>query len=190
MDNIHQTHANEFEADATQDYKDATTIKDLVKEFIDRKGYTPDCFKRLDISNDLEREVIEFLESKHLLILSDSVYESICYNLLEKKDNYNGWSNYETWLLRLNLDNDYGLHQMMQEIVNDFIEDFELSETEYQEDKHYYICNLDDIIRDHLEELFWIEEHNIFKICDTWTYRDWQEINWYEIAESYLDDIN
>ena len=103
---------------------------------------------------------------------------------------YNGWSNYETWLLILNLDNDYGLYQMMQEIVNDFIEDFELSGEGYQEDKHYYICNLDDIIKNHLEELFWIEEHNIFKICDTWTYRDWQEIDWYEIAESYLDDIN
>ena len=92
---------------------------------------------------------------------------------------YNGWTNYETWLLRLNLDNDYGIYQATHEWFK------EADTTDINE--HLY--ELVDNFKEWLEELFFIEEYNIYKICDTWTFRDWQEINWHEIVKSYLEEV-
>jgi len=94
---------------------------------------------------------------------------------------YNGWTNYETWLLKLNLDNDQGTYTMCQEWFKD---NYKLSETE-QPDTY----EIADSFKEYLEELFWIENHNIYKICDTWTHRDWQEINWIEITEAYISEM-
>lgn len=93
-------------------------------------------------------------------------------------EKYNGWTNYETWLLKLNLDNDEGTYNMM----NDFVREWRTGhsiEDEYE---------LGEAIKDYLEETFYIEEHQIYKICDVWTTRDWHEIDWPEIAKAYLDE--
>jgi len=87
---------------------------------------------------------------------------------------YNGWTNYETWLLKLNLDNDYGLYQMCNEY--------------FEESKDIGKYELSQMFKEYLEELFFIEEHNIIKLCDTWTWRDWEDINFFEIVGSYLED--
>lgn len=86
----------------------------------------------------------------------------------EADNKYNGWTNYETWLLKLNLDNDQGTYNLCQEWFN---ENYEITETEKPDT--YEIA---DQFKEYLEELFYIEEHSIYKICDTWTHRDWQEI--------------
>ena len=91
---------------------------------------------------------------------------------------YNGWTNYETWLLRLNLDNDYGVYQATQEWFK------EADTTDINE--HLY--ELIDNFKEWLEGLFYIEDYSIYKICDTWTFRDWHEINWHEIVKSYLEE--
>lgn len=94
------------------------------------------------------------------------------------EEGYNGWRNYETWLLKLNLDNDHGTYSMMIDMVHDLLEG--------NEDCDAY--DLGQAIKYNLEGLFYIEEHNIYKISDVWTTRDWAEIDWSEIAQAYIDD--
>ena len=97
------------------------------------------------------------------------------------EEKYNGWTNYETWLLKLNLDNDYGIYTMCQEWFKD---NFKVSETERPD--NYEISVL---FKEFLEEIFYIEDHSIYKICDTWTHRDWQEIDWIEITDAYIEEL-
>ena len=33
------------------------------------------------------------------------------------EEEYNGWTNYETWLLALNVDNDQGLYSIARDII-------------------------------------------------------------------------
>lgn len=88
--------------------------------------------------------------------------------LCNYEETYNGYSNYETWLLCLNIDNDQGLYNSINETV----------ETNKSEDDY----ELGEIIRKNLEELCWVDTYNIYKISDTWTTRDWHDINWREVA--------
>ena len=37
--------------------------------------------------------------------------------------------------------------------------------------------------------MFYIEEYDIYKICDAWTSRDWAEIDWNDIAETWTEDV-
>lgn len=89
-------------------------------------------------------------------------------------EEYNGYTNYETWLLCLNVDNDQGLYESINDLVN---ENSNINET-YQ---------LGDLIREYIEEIAWIDDIGIYKICDTWTQRDWQEIDWIEVTETRLE---
>ena len=65
-----------------------------------------------------------------------------------------------------------------------FKDNYTISETEKPDT--YKIA---DLFKEYLEEMFYIEEYGIYKICDTWTFRDWQEINWIEIVEAYISEI-
>lgn len=91
-----------------------------------------------------------------------------------KNEEYNGYTNYETWLLCLNIDNEYNLYNAVRDIVA------------YGEEKDNY--ELGELIKEYLEEMFYSEEFQVYKICDTWTLRDWQEINWTEVAETRRGD--
>lgn len=87
---------------------------------------------------------------------------------------YNGWANYETWLLYCNLSNDQGLYDMIEEYyMSHYEEDIELE----------YIDG--ELFQEYLEEMFFIEQYNIYHICDSWTIRDWNEINFKEVLESF-----
>jgi len=94
---------------------------------------------------------------------------------MEHKE-YNGWYNYETWLLALNVNNDHGLYDARREMVKEGTE------------KNMSVQEIADILKDWLEELSHIDEHGIYKLSDSWTYRDWSEINWDEIAEAWIAD--
>lgn len=85
------------------------------------------------------------------------------------EEGYNGWKNYETWLMNLNLTNEEGLYHSIIELLKETEgkKDYERAET----------------LKDWVEEAFWVDEHNIIKICDTWTTRDFQEIDWIEIVK-------
>lgn len=87
---------------------------------------------------------------------------------------YNGWANFETWLLNLNLTNDYGLYNMVEEYyMRNFEQNDEITWSDADDFKEY------------LEEMFFVEQYNIYYICDTWTFRDWNEINFKEVLEGF-----
>ena len=87
---------------------------------------------------------------------------------------YNGWTNYETWLLYCNLSNDYGLCNMLEEYyILNFEQDDEITYSDGDDFKAY------------LEDMFFVEQYNIIHICDTWTLRDWNEINFKEVLEHF-----
>ena len=88
-------------------------------------------------------------------------------------EGYNGWVNYETWLLALNVDNDQGLYESTRELI--------------KKTKDLEVYDAAKEIKDYLEELAYNEECGIYKICDSWTQRDWDEINFSEILKSWRD---
>ena len=76
---------------------------------------------------------------------------------------FNGYSNYETWMLCLNLDNEEGLYHAYRNT--------EMTAEELQEE---------------LSEVF--ECENGYKICDFWSFREWPRIDWEEVRETRQDE--
>ena len=90
------------------------------------------------------------------------------------EEGYNGWTNYETWLLALNVDNDQGLYNL----TRDFI----------KKTKSKDVWDAAKELKEQLEEITYNEECDIYKICDNWTQRDWNEINFNEIVKSWREE--
>lgn len=90
---------------------------------------------------------------------------------IRKDTEYNGYSNYETWLMSLNLDNDQFLNSELMRIANSSKDTYDKAGE----------------LKDWIESEFSNDELGIIKVCDTWTNRDFQEIDWSEIIESHLD---
>ena len=81
---------------------------------------------------------------------------------------YNGWTNYETWLLALNLNNSQATQEQALEIAKN-------SKT-YEE------------FKTQIEEICYNEEKELYEIEDRWLNRDWEEINFYEVWNSFKED--
>lgn len=104
----------------------------------------------------------------------------------QPSNKYNGWTNYETWNLKLNLDNDYGTYKMMNQFIDDYIRAHHYEGISTMNDSDIY--HLADSIKDYLESLFYVEEFNIYKIVDSWDTRSWFDIDFIEIARAYLEE--
>jgi hypothetical protein len=103
-----------------------------------------------------------------------------------KKCEYNGWYNYETWLVSLWIDNDRSYHerQVMAQEAWDAAESNEISTRE--EDACYSLA-------DRLKT--WISEEDNPLIDQSSLYADLlnhalSEVNWYEIAEHFIEDVD
>jgi len=81
-------------------------------------------------------------------------------------EGYNGWSNYETWKLALNIDNDEGL---------------------YNESRSRAWTPGE--LRDWLEEAFAFQDVG-YKICDFWSFNEWKEIDFDEVADYLTEGYN
>lgn len=92
----------------------------------------------------------------------------------EMDESYNGWVNYETWLLALNVDNDEGLYDITRDLIKR-TKDMDLYEAAKE-------------LKEQLEELTYNEEWAVYKICDNWTQRDWNEIDFNEIVENWREE--
>ena len=90
------------------------------------------------------------------------------------EETYNGWTNYETWLLALNVDNNQGLYETARDLIKR-TKDLDVYEAAKE-------------MKDYLEELTYNEECSIYKICDNWTHRDWHVINFSEIVKSWREE--
>jgi len=76
---------------------------------------------------------------------------------------YNGYTNYETWKLCLNLDSDESLYNYYKNYKGDCID-----------------------LKDEIEHAFEVE--NGYKIEDFWSYNEWKEINWEEVLETRKEE--
>ena len=99
---------------------------------------------------------------------------------MESKD-YNGWTNYETWLVALWIDNDPGTYERRREMAT---EAYEANE-----------CDRDAASRDLAEELkVWVEEE-LAPTPEPGLLSDLVgaalgEVNWDEIASNYIEEVN
>ncbi len=109
-------------------------------------------------------------------------------------EKYNGWTNYETWSVSLIIDNDEGLHtfknETMEEIWNN------TDDTDTLEER---TAEAEQAAADWLEN--WITDEEFSKVFGMQSYGTptlggqllgaaLSEVNWREIAEHYIADVD
>lgn len=97
---------------------------------------------------------------------------------LEGRDKeYNGWTNYMTWDVALNIDNE----QYFQEETYRAIKEGEINNSD--ELKDWFKQNLEDSGN-------YNEDFHSYKLSDAWSERELDDdVNWYEIYETYKENI-
>ncbi len=91
---------------------------------------------------------------------------------MREEEKYNGWVNYETWLLDLILTNDQELELKTKAAIRNF------------GDKTVY--EKADLLKHYIEENYFVEQYGIIRVdCESWTYRDFQEIHFEEIIRAF-----
>ena len=91
------------------------------------------------------------------------------------QETYNGWTNYETWLVNIWVDNDKKLYFIMKEILNSY--DWE--------NKTYELSKV-------LQELYEKQAENIglkVGLMSDLLNGALSAVNWYELAEHYITDF-
>lgn len=98
-----------------------------------------------------------------------------------KNEEYNGYTNYETWLMSLHIDNDQYTKQKTQEIANEIMKNDEVE----QQDKKYEIA---DQIKEEMEGLIWTEldQSETHALIKDLTNAAWQNVDWKDIAENKI----
>lgn len=94
---------------------------------------------------------------------------------------YNGWTNYETWNLALWFDNDQGLYSMRSEAADDYAKS--------NDDKDDAAREMADWLKSQVED-----EQILGVLPESGFLADMvnaalSEINYYEIAEHWIDDV-
>ena len=97
---------------------------------------------------------------------------------------YNGWTNYETWAVKLWLDDDEGTYRLMREITHDAMA--EPNEYDWEKDDDHALRVISDRVKDY------IEDQNPLNDSAS-VYTDLlngaiSEVNWWEIAQAMIDD--
>lgn len=104
---------------------------------------------------------------------------------------YNGWTNYETWVVKLWLDNDQGSYDYWREQAIDCWDVAEdKSPNQFMNRADNAKVMLADCLKAEHDDQ---SDHPVFKAADGSVYADLlnaalSEVNWYEIAQSLLDD--
>ena len=103
------------------------------------------------------------------------------------KNEYNGWTNYETWVVNLWLTNDEGPYNYWREVASQAWNHAEEERGVFTK-KERAIFDLADTLKDHHEQaVFDTEIENSF-IVDLLN-AAMSEVNWHEIAESLLEEL-
>lgn len=96
---------------------------------------------------------------------------------------YNGWTNYETWLTALWIDNDQWMYEYSRERAREFVGDDTLTPRERELD-----------MADWLKEWIDSEDSPFGPIPENGPWADFinaalSEVNWVEIAEHYIAEV-
>ena len=100
---------------------------------------------------------------------------------------YNGWTNYETWCVNLWMSNDQGSDEYYRETAQEIYDDSESDKTFTREERA--TLTLSDRLKDEFEE----QQSELTGI--TGVFADLlgaalSEVNWHEIAEHYVEDVD
>lgn len=103
---------------------------------------------------------------------------------MERKE-YNGWTNYETWLAKLWADNsdDAYFRERAQEIFDDAESDKIFTR------KERATLDMADWLKDFHEELLEEQMPKQFGLFADLLNAAMSEINWHELAEHYMEDV-
>ncbi len=97
---------------------------------------------------------------------------------------YNGWTNYETWAVKLWMDNSEGDQQFFKEMANEAIKT-EIVGTNGQNMACYHLSQS---LKDYFDEANPLGDQ---ATCFTDLLNAaLSEVNWYEIAQTLIDDLN
>jgi len=94
------------------------------------------------------------------------------------ESSYNGWANYETWAVKLHLDNEQGTYYDVTGHATEMVT--EAANAEMEADAYEFESWLKDYVEELLPELDGLA-------CDLLR-AALSEVNWQEIAEAYLED--
>jgi predicted N-acyltransferase len=84
---------------------------------------------------------------------------------------YNGYKNFDTWLAALNIDNEQPLYEETRRMI-----------------KEGDIKNRDDL-EEWFKDMFFVEKYNIYNICDSWTERDLENIDFGELFKTWKQEL-
>jgi hypothetical protein len=102
---------------------------------------------------------------------------------------YNGWTNYETWVVNLWMDNDepsYRHHKGMAQEAYDAAE-----QDKYFTREERATLDLSDMLKEEYEEAMYdlLEDHTA-SVWSNLLGAALSEVNWHEIAEHLIDDVD
>ena len=99
------------------------------------------------------------------------------------KKEYNGWYNYETWLVKLWIDNEQGSCEYWDEVAQETWNDASADRTFTRDERA--ALTLSDRLKDEFEEAQPIVEGFWADLLGA----AMSEVNWHEIAKHYIDDV-
>lgn len=106
---------------------------------------------------------------------------------------YNGWTNYPTWNLKLWIDNEEAIHRAPAELLAQCAERIKGGEGNEFADSYdskvriMFVEALKEWAEETFLEQVWESENNAGPCTDMLQWA-WGQINWHEIAQSYMDD--
>lgn len=109
---------------------------------------------------------------------------------MSEKKGYNGWSNYETWNVKLWMDNDEYSYRRYEEMAQEAYDDAESDETFSREDNA--ALSLSKTLRSEYEDALNDILENARISASVWSdllTSALGEVDWYEIAESLLSNV-
>jgi hypothetical protein len=113
---------------------------------------------------------------------------------LRDGEKYNGWTNYETWNMHLILTNNQAIFNEIYGFIKQELSEYDVEDKPFSsltnQAKQDILLEIAESLKDYIYENYQFNDTDmLIKVdCEFWTYRDFQEINWYPIVKAFLED--